>query len=67
LPEAAAPHSTPQIKGIQVTGFISCNRIFQMLLVPLAPFMPSSCRAPAPLLAVGLGESLTESDEFRRR
>jgi hypothetical protein len=23
LPEAAAPQSTPQIKGIQVTGFIS--------------------------------------------
>jgi hypothetical protein len=26
-----------------------------MLLVPLAPFMPSSWRAPAPLAASGLG------------
>ncbi|CAI8161428.1 MAG: Uncharacterised protein [Synechococcus sp. CC9902] len=33
---------TPQIKGIQVTGFISCRRSFQMLEVPEAPFMPSS-------------------------
>ena len=59
LPEAAAPHSTPQIKGIQVTGFISCSRIFQMELVPLAPFMPSSWRAPPPAATVGLGLSLT--------
>ena len=33
---------TPQIKGIQVTGFISCSRSFQMLVVPEAPFIPSS-------------------------
>lgn len=46
FPEAAAPQITPQIRGIQVTGFISCSRIFQMLELPLAPFMPSSCRAP---------------------
>ncbi len=55
LPDAAAPQRTPQIRGIQVTGFISCSRIFQMELVPLAPFMPSSWRAPAPLAASGLG------------
>ena len=42
LPLAAAPQRTPQIRGIQVTGFISCKRSFQMLEVPLAPFMPSS-------------------------
>jgi hypothetical protein len=59
LPDAAAPQRTPQIRGIQVTGFISCSRIFQMLEVPLAPFMPSSCRAAAPLAAVGFGLSLT--------
>ena len=47
-PEAAAPQSTPQIRGIQVTGFISWSRIFQMVEVPLAPFMPSSWRAPPP-------------------
>jgi len=55
LPEAAAPQITPQIKGIQVTGFISCNRIFQMLLVPAASFMPSSWRAAEPPLASDLG------------
>ena len=31
-----------------------------MLEVPLAPFIPSSCRAPPPLAAVGFGESLTK-------
>jgi hypothetical protein len=30
------------MSGIQVTGFISCSRIFQMLLVPAAPFIPNS-------------------------
>lgn len=33
----------PQMRGIQVTGFISCRRIFQMLVSAEAPFMPSSC------------------------
>ena len=46
-PEAAAPQSTPQMSGIQVTGFISCSRIFQMLVSAEAPFMPSSCALPS--------------------
>lgn len=31
------------MRGIQVTGFISCTRIFQMSVSTSAPFMPSSC------------------------
>jgi len=42
FPDAAAPQITPQIRGIQVTGFISCSLIRQMLLEPAAPFIPSS-------------------------
>ena len=34
--------TTPESKGIQVTGLISCSRSFQMLVVPEAPFSPSS-------------------------
>ena len=47
-PDAAAPHSTPQIKGIHVTGFVSCSLIFQMSVSrsPSAPFIPSSCASP---------------------
>ena len=30
-----------------MTGFISCTRIFQMLVSLLAPFMPSSCSSTA--------------------
>ena len=29
-PEAAAPQTTPQISGAQVTGFVSCKRIFHL-------------------------------------
>jgi hypothetical protein len=46
LPDAAAPQRTPQMRGIQVTGFMSCRRIFQMLVSAEAPFMPSSCALP---------------------
>ncbi len=43
-PEEAAPQITPHIKGIQVIGFISCRRIFQIELSPgAAPFIPKSC------------------------
>jgi hypothetical protein len=52
-PEAAAPHRTPQIRGIQVTGFISCSRIFQMLEVVLAPFMPRIWRVALPFFSAG--------------
>ena len=34
IPDAAAPHNTPQIKGAQVTGFVSCNRIFHLFCSP---------------------------------
>ena len=30
IPEAAAPQSTPQIRGAHVTGLVSCNRIFHI-------------------------------------
>ena len=47
-PLAAAPHSTPQMRGTHVTGFVSCSRIAHLLSVSAAPFMPSSCRASTP-------------------
>ena len=62
FPEAAAPQSTPQISGIHVTGFISCSRIFQRVVVLLAPFIPSIWRAAPPsegLGGAGVGLSLT--------
>lgn len=46
-PEAAAPHSTPQISGTHVTGLVSCRRIFQMSSVLLPPRTPSSWRIPS--------------------
>jgi uncharacterized oligopeptide transporter (OPT) family protein len=61
VPEAAAPQITPQIKGIQVTGFISCSRIFQMLSELEAPFIPSSWRASA-LAAAALAAGVVAAD-----
>ena len=44
LPDAAAPQSTPQIRGTQVTGFVSCRRIFQSESTSsAAPLTPRSC------------------------
>lgn len=36
---------SPQMRGIQVTGLVSCTLIFQMFVSSAAPFMPSSWRA----------------------
>jgi hypothetical protein len=36
---------TPQMSGTQVTGFMSCKRIFQRLVSSPPPRMPSNCRA----------------------
>jgi len=48
-PDEAAPQTTPQIKGIQVIGFINWRRIFQIDVSPDdAPFIPNSCRVLAP-------------------
>ena len=44
LPLAAAPQVTPQMSGIQVTGFISCRRIRHLEVVEEASLMPSSWR-----------------------
>lgn len=36
-PEAAAPQRTPQMRGIHVTGLVSCRRIFRISSVVEAP------------------------------
>lgn len=38
---------SPQMRGIQVMGLVSCTLIFQGSISSLAPFMPSICRTPA--------------------
>ena len=39
---------TPHTRGIHVTGFVSCRRIFQMSVVSdEAPLTPRSCRTSA--------------------
>lgn len=42
-PSLPAVRTTPQMSGIQVTGFISCTRIFSKSSVWAAPFIPRSC------------------------
>lgn len=44
-PLAAAPQSTPQIRGTQVTGLVSWRRIAHLLSVSAAPLTPRSWRA----------------------
>jgi hypothetical protein len=51
------------MRGIHVTGFISCTRIFQMLVSALAPFMPSSCSRQGRRTVVAL-ELFLELSEF---
>lgn len=41
IPEAAAPHRTPQIRGAHVTGLVSCNRIFHIFCTPLQDYLYS--------------------------
>lgn len=36
-PDAAAPHSTPQMRGIHVTGLVSWRRILKISSVVEAP------------------------------
>lgn len=45
------PKNPPQMRGIHVTGLVSCTRIFQMSVSSDAPFMPSSWRAALSLLS----------------
>ena len=64
-PLAAAPQRTPQMRGTQVTGFISCSRIFHLSSVSDAPFMPSSCRAPPSFCSLLLPAARTAGEGVR--
>ena len=61
-PGAEKPRNAPQMSGTQVTGLVSCSRIFHMFVSLSAPRMPSSWLSlPLPLATASCALSCSSS------